>query len=270
MAKSEEGSFRAQPEQYLMGHQSGLHATLVSIALGVAGISAASLLPGDPQDQGFLNLFRVLWLVSLLGIGIVYAGVTVSVFLLPDKLPMVVDTFLPFGVGLAEFTLFAILTPPLLQDTGPSSVAKAWFWCFSLFGLTAFFAIHRAMWLFEQTDPARRADADAARGERVHMRSRRRRASRKKHASLDKLIDDQIKRMRKDSYGALSCAALGAAAATSITLDTQDSLPIGYLFAATIAGDLIYGLSKHDHSTRLLQEDLRARRASENAHPSAQ
>jgi len=51
-----------------------------------------------------------LWVASLMAVGVVYSGMTVSVYALPSTIPAAVDMFMPFAIGLTEFMLFAVLT----------------------------------------------------------------------------------------------------------------------------------------------------------------
>lgn len=45
-----------------------------------------------------------------MAVGVVYSGMTVSVYALPSTIPAAVDMFMPFAIGLTEFMLFAVLT----------------------------------------------------------------------------------------------------------------------------------------------------------------
>jgi hypothetical protein len=85
---------------YFMEQQIGIHGTIVSVALGVAGLAAAGLLVVSAADRPYHILFWMLWLTSLLGVGTVYSGMTVKVYVLPSKIPNVGDMFLPFAIGL--------------------------------------------------------------------------------------------------------------------------------------------------------------------------
>lgn len=69
---------------YFMEQQTGLHGTVVSIALGVAGLAAASLFDVGRADRPDHILFWALWVTSLLGVAIVYSGMTVNVFAAPE------------------------------------------------------------------------------------------------------------------------------------------------------------------------------------------
>jgi hypothetical protein len=118
---------------YFMDQQIGLHGTIVSLALGVAGLAAASLFEVSPADRPYHPLLWLLWSTSLVGVGTVYSGMTVSVYAFPSTIPSALDMFLPVGVGLMEFMLFAVLTSPLNSQLSSRSVVIVWFGCFCLF-----------------------------------------------------------------------------------------------------------------------------------------
>ena len=73
--------------RYFMDQQIALHGTIVSIALGVAGLAAASLFEVRAADRPYHLLMWMLWVISLLGVGVVYSGMTVSVYVLPSVIP---------------------------------------------------------------------------------------------------------------------------------------------------------------------------------------
>ena len=136
---------------YFMDQQIGLHGTVVSIALGVAGLAAASLFDVSRADRPDHMLFWGLWITSLLGVAIVYSGMTANVFALPNMIPGAFDMFLPFGQALMEFMLFAVLTSPLTRQLSPRSVIAVWFGCFGLFGGFSAILVRHIIWLFETT-----------------------------------------------------------------------------------------------------------------------
>jgi hypothetical protein len=138
--------------RYFMDQQIGLHGTIVSIALGVAGLAAASLFEVRAADRPYHGLLWMLWIASLLAVGVVYSGMTVSVYVLPSTIPTAADMFLPFAVGLSEFMLFAVLTTPLTAQLGPRSLIALWFGCLCLFGCFASIIIQRVRRLFERTE----------------------------------------------------------------------------------------------------------------------
>jgi hypothetical protein len=136
---------------YSKDQRNGLHGTIISLALGVAGLSAASIFEVSPADRPYHPLLWLFWLISLVSVGTVYSGMTVNVYALPSTIPGALDIFLPLGMGLAEFMLFAVLTSPLNSQLSPRSLVAVWFGCFCLFSCIASMSIIRVTWLFEHT-----------------------------------------------------------------------------------------------------------------------
>ena len=135
---------------YFMDQQIGLRGTILSIALGVAGLAAASLFEVRPADRPYQPLLWLLWLVSLLAVGTVYSGMTVNVYAYPSTVPDALDMFLPFGIGLAEFMLFAVLTA-LSDQLSPRLIVAVWFGCLCLFGCFSSVVVQRVRYLFRNT-----------------------------------------------------------------------------------------------------------------------
>lgn len=126
--------------RYYMDQQVGAYGIVLGIALGVAGLAAASLFFFTPADRPFRLVFWALWLTSLAGAAVVYSGMNVNAFALPNRVPDLLDIFSPFLMALLEFTLFAVLTRPLTNQISPRSVVALWFGCFGLFGCTVHLA----------------------------------------------------------------------------------------------------------------------------------
>jgi hypothetical protein len=202
---------------YFMDQQIGLHGTIVSIALGVAGLAAASLFEVRAADRPYHWLLGMLWLASLVAVGVVYSGMTVSVFVLPSTIPTPADMFLPFAVGLSEFMLFAILTTPLTAQLGPRPLIALWFGCRSFFGFSTAIIIDRVRRLFRRTgyDPPAVQNAVYA------------------VAAL----------MRRDLQGASGTAVFSLAAAIAIGFFPSVPIDLAYLGALLIAG-MLYGICK--------------------------
>lgn len=137
---------RSRQATYLPNHYLSTHITAVGIALGVAGITAASLIgPASPLNP-YQPVFWLLFMVGLLATAAAYAGTMVGAILLPATLPGVTDLLLPLALTLSEFLLFGILA---YQITGlPKSTAIiAWWYAFSAFGLATFGSVLRARFL---------------------------------------------------------------------------------------------------------------------------
>jgi hypothetical protein len=214
---------------YFMDQQIGLHGTIVSIALGVAGLAAASLFQVRTADRPYHGLLWLLWVASLLGVGVVYSGMTVSVYVLPSTIPSPADMFLPFAVGLSEFMLFAVLTTPLTAQLGPRSLIALWFACLCLFGCFASIIIQRMRRFFEDTDypPAAR-----------------------------KAVSDVADLMRGDLRGASGTALVSAAAAIAIGLFPAAPIDLAYLFAVPLILGMLYGVYNQRRQAQILEAEL--------------
>jgi hypothetical protein len=216
---------------YLMDQQVGLHGTIVSIALGVAGLAAASLIEVPRPDRPFHALLWLFWTVSLVVVGAVYSGMTVAVYVTPSTVPSAPDMFLPFGVGLMEFLLFAVLTSPLTSELSARSVIAAWFGALSLLCVFASLAISRARWLFQHTVYEPRLLQEAA----------------------DKLI----RLMRWDVVAATSVAVLSAAAAVRLQEIRATPMGLAYAAAAVFGLGTLAGIVNQRFQAKSLESALR-------------
>jgi hypothetical protein len=215
---------------YLMDQQIGLHGTMVSIALGVSGLAAASLFDVSPADRPYRLLFWLLWFTSLVAVGTVYSGMTVNVYALPSTIPSAVDMFLPVGVGLMEFMLFAVLTSPLNSQLSPRSVVVVWSGCFCLFGCLASLVIIRVRWLFKHT---------------VYELS-----------ATQVAIYDVVKLLLLDLRGASGSALVGAATALLIGLVPAVSLAFAYLSATLLIIGMSFAVVNQRHQAAILEVAL--------------
>jgi hypothetical protein len=215
---------------YFMDQQIGLHGTIVSIALGVAGLAAASLFEVRSVDRPYQALLWVLWMGSLLAVAVVYSGMTVSVYALPSTIPTATDMFLPFGIALTEFMLFAVLTTPLTAQLAPRSIVALWFGCLCLFGCFASIIIQRVRWLFEHTE----YDPPAA----------------------QKAVCSVAALMRNDFQGASGTAVLSAVAAILIEWDRAMPLGLAYYITAALSGGMSYGVFNQRRQAQILETEL--------------
>jgi hypothetical protein len=215
---------------YFMDQQIGLHGTIVSIALGVAGLAAASLFQVRTADRPYQGLLWLLWIASLLGVGVVYSGMTVSVYVLPSTIPSPADMFLPFAVGLSEFMLFAVLTTPLTAQLGPRSLIALWFACLCLFGCFASIIIQRMRRFFERTDYDPQAAANA--------------------------VYDVADLMRGDLQGASGTALVSAAAAITIGLFPAAPIDLTYFFVVPLIFGMSYGVYNQRRQAQILEAEL--------------
>lgn len=215
---------------YFMEQQIGLHGTIVSIALGMAGLAAASLFEVRPADRPYHLLLWLLWLASLLAVGVVYSGMTVSVYALPSTIPTALDMFLPFGIALTEFMLFAVLTTPLTAQLSLRSIVACWLGCLALFGCIASVIIQRVRWLFKRTD----YEPPAA----------------------HKAVYAVAALMGRDLQGASATALLGGAAA--ILIEWARAIPLylaSYVVTALICG-MAHGVFNQRRQAQILETEL--------------
>jgi hypothetical protein len=140
---------RTRQETYLPSHYLSVHITAVGVALGVAGLSAASLIGPDPQHHANRTLFWVLFVVGLMATAAAYAGTMVGAILLPPRLPGVTDLLLPLLLALSEFLLFGILAYQVTGLSLPTAIMY-WWYALSLFGLATAGNVRRADWLLNQ------------------------------------------------------------------------------------------------------------------------
>lgn len=100
---------RAKHDTYMTDHYVGLHNMVVSVALAVAGVAAASLLGLPPAFRAFTPLLWMMLGASLLGIAVAYAGTVTGAPFLPARLPAMPDLLLPLLLAVTEFFLLVCL-----------------------------------------------------------------------------------------------------------------------------------------------------------------
>lgn len=216
-------------DRYYMDQQVGAYGIVLSIALGVAGLAAASLFFFTPADRPFRLIFWALWLTSLAGVAVVYSGMNVNAFALPNRVPDILDILSPFLMALLEFTLFAVLTRPLTNQIQPRSVVALWFGCFGLFGFVANLVISHAKFLFQ------RADYEEV---------------------LKEPIGRVIRKLAHDRMGATLSALI--ATSTAIIFEFVHSVPIytAYLVATIMMAGLIASFFSHNEQRKALESGL--------------
>jgi hypothetical protein len=137
-------ALRQRHDTYLTNHYISLHVTIVSLALGVAGFAAASLIAPSSRFHGYQVVFCVLWLASLLATAVAYAGTMIGAIVLPARVPAIVDLLLPLLLGMSEFLLFAILAYQAAGVSSPRAVLTGWWFTLGAFGFLAAASIWRA------------------------------------------------------------------------------------------------------------------------------
>jgi hypothetical protein len=79
---------RERLDTYLVDHYLATHITAVNIALGIAGVSAASLFGSNPAADGYRPLFWLFWVTSVLATTAAYSGTMIGAVLLPVRIPI--------------------------------------------------------------------------------------------------------------------------------------------------------------------------------------
>jgi hypothetical protein len=211
---------RQRQDTYLVNHYLGLHVTVVSIALGVAGVTAAGLLADRDVPLPYHVLFGLLWIASLLAVVAAFAGAVVGSFALPAQVPSIWDLFLPLLIALAEFLLFVVLTPPVVGLTREPAAVRSWFLILGGFALLAAAAITRARSLFGGPGYA---EADIA---------------------------WYVSRLRADSRGAGITACLGLAGGAFGFVAPDAPVWVAYGFAAAIVVCLVVAVVRHGRTAQ--------------------
>lgn len=135
---------RQRVEDYLVTHYLVLHITVVSVALAMAGVSAASLITRHDATSGDLVLLWLLWLGSLFATAVAYGGTMVGAFALPSAVPSVSDLALPLLMSVDEFLLFSILISQVTSTASLSTLVGIWLALMAGFGGLALLSIARA------------------------------------------------------------------------------------------------------------------------------
>ena len=118
-------AIRQRQSRYLLDHYMNLHAALVSVAVGVAGLAAANILTADFGWQSALRLAMLG--ASLLLTTNIYLGMMVGGLIFPGGGATVWDFILPLLVGVAEFAMFGFLVVPV-TDGVPEGLFSAVRW----------------------------------------------------------------------------------------------------------------------------------------------
>lgn len=182
----DQNRLRSRHEMYLTNHYVTLHNTLVSVALAISGLAAASLI-GLPES--YRNYVPILWLMlvtSLLGIAVAYAGTITGSPILPPRVPAMLDLILPLFLGLTEFFLFGILARQVTAINSPQKMTEAWFISSAVFSMAAALSIARARSLIigGSYDPG-----------------------------ISPVVDAYVRRLRGDTISASALALVGTSAA---------------------------------------------------------
>ena len=134
---------RDRYKSYLVTHYLGLHITVVSVTLAVAGVAAASLITQPMGADHQLLILWLLWVGSLAATAVAYGGPMVGAFALPASIPAIIDLLLPLIVGIVEFLLFTILIHQVTA-TSLTAIVNTWLVLIALFAIFAEFSVLRA------------------------------------------------------------------------------------------------------------------------------
>jgi hypothetical protein len=142
---------KQRQDNYLTDHYLATHSTAVNIALGVAGISAASLLVPSAELRAYQSLFWLLWLISLLVTATAYAAAITGAIVLPLRLPAVVDLMLPLLLSMSEFLLFGVLASQVTGFSSARAILAGWWLTLAVYSVVALLQVWRAHYLITQT-----------------------------------------------------------------------------------------------------------------------
>lgn len=210
-------------EGYGVDHYTVLHNTVASVALAVAGLSAASLAGSRAIYGDSWALSWMMWLASFLLCAVIFAGAMSGSIAMPPLVPSIPDLVVPLLLGIGEFVLFAVLAHQVSGLKTASSIAVTWFVTLTVVCALAIVAISQAMRFF-------------GRGAFTE----------------DLVLVDRYrsKRLPSDRRGASITAAVGAAGAAA----SAAKIPLlEYVAAALVILGLLMALLRHAQSSALLQ-----------------
>lgn len=221
---------RQRFETYIVDHYTGLHNTVVSVVLAVAGLSAASLAGSHAQYGRSYPLLWMLWLASLLLCATIFAGTMTGSVAMPPLMPAITDLLVPLLLGVGEFVLFGVLAHQVSGLNKPSSIAEAWFISLTVVCLCAAAAITRAMRFFCAATYA---------------------------TEISKPIDEyRFRRLPADRRGALLTAVIGIGGAAGVSW-------LEYVLGACVIAGLLVGLHGHSRSAAILRTAMRQARSTD-------
>lgn len=221
----------------LVDHYLGLHITVVSVALAMAGVAAASLITRPSSSGAYYVLPWLLWLGSLLATAVAYAGTMVGAFALPASIPAISDLILPLAMCVAEFLLFAILISQVTSLAHLSVIINTWLVLMATFGAIATLSIARAKHHFVAAAEGAIYSEDAV-----------------------KIVNRYVLYLRRDQLGAGVTAAVGAFGA-GLRLSGLTTEFLDFTFPLALIALLAAGLRGHAETSRM----WRTRLSSESA-----
>jgi hypothetical protein len=231
-ADVDQNLLRQRFETYSVDHYTGLHNTVVSVVLAVAGLSAASLAGSHAQYGRSYPLLWMLWAASLLLCAAIFAGTMSGSVAMPPLMPTITDLLVPLLLGVGEFLLFGVLAHQITGLNRPSSVAEAWFISLAVVCLCAAAAITRAMRFFRGATYA---------------------------TEITQPIDDyRFRRLPADRKGALVTAIIGIGGAMASAAEISW---LEYVLGACAIAGLLLALHGHARSAALMRIAMRQGRS---------
>ncbi|MFD3399240.1 hypothetical protein ACFWUU_01105 [Kribbella sp. NPDC058693] len=209
---------------YLTTHYLGLHVTVISVALGVAGLAAASLVAASQNLSNGVLLNWMLWLSSLLAVAVAYAGTMTGAIGLPARVPTLLDLAVPLLMAVVEVLLFGVLVSQIVDLNSERAIITSWFLLISIFGLLAMAAILRARHYFQVSAYT---------------------------AELADTIVAYRWRLRFDIAGAAVVTALGAVGSSVQLARPAGSITAAFYFAGAVITCLVLALFGHGQTARL-------------------
>jgi hypothetical protein len=227
---------RQRFESYIVDHYTGLHNTVVSVVLAVAGLAAASLAGSHAQYGGSYPLLWMFWLASLLLCATIFAGAMSGNVAAPPLMPAIADLLIPLLLGVGEFVLFGVLAHQVTGLNKPSSVAEAWFISLAVVCVCAVAAITRAMRFFGAATYA---------------------------TEISGPIDEYRSRcMPADRKGALAVAIIGTGGAAASALQVSW---LEYVLAGCAIAGFVFALRGHARSAAILRTAMQQAHGADTA-----
>ena len=220
---------RNRQDRYLLDHYMNLHAALISVAVAVAGLAAASVVVCSGGWEAALRSGMLV--VTLLVTANVYLGLLVGGLLLPYGEPTVWDFLFPLLVGVSEFVAFGLLVVDQHTCGAPSPVPSGqWLCAVGVTCLLASGAIERA---------------------RHHVDREDRYAE-----DLRATVTEYKSRLRCDRHGSLAVTAIGLVGGIVVLAGW---LPEWIVVVAVVLLALILtiGIVIHQQTANCLYESLR-------------
>jgi hypothetical protein len=211
-------------ETYIVDHYTGLHNTVISVVLAVAGLSAASLAGSHAQYGRSYPLMWMFWLASFLLCTTIFSGTMTGSVVMPPMMPATTDLLLPLFLGIGEFVLFGVLAHQVTGLNTPSSVAEAWFISMTVVCVSAAVAINRAMRFFGGATYA---------------------------PEISEPINEyRLRRLPADRTGALMMAVVGVGGATASAVQV---IWLEYILAGCAITGFLFALRGHARSAAILR-----------------